>query len=308
MLSSGINLMEVNLSQRNYTKDFFASFGQEKISGIHISQSLFSSNAKTDLQFLSSIKNKSALKVLLVDVAISSGKAVDYIYLFENLIELSIINTSATTVFLDLNRLPRLRFLSVSGKIQCIGSETASLKSLRINHGILTGINSSTIEKLSLAYVNWPDLNAVKGLCSVKKLIITKAKITALAPLDCFKELENIEIAYCPQLVHIEELAGCRKLKKLEIECCKKIENYECLSELKALQGLVVSNCGNIPSIRFINDMPALKFFSFVDTNIVDGDLTPCLRLEYVGTMDKRHYNIKARDLPHRFKGSFHNI
>ena len=65
------------------------------------------------------------------------------------------------------------------------------------------------------------------------------------------------------------------------------------------MKGLIISNCGDISSLDFIESMNNLKFLSFVDTNIIDGDLTPCLRLEYVGTIDKRHYNLRASELPH---------
>ena len=51
--------------------------------------------------------------------------------------------------------------------------------------------------------------------------------------------------------------------------------------------------------------MPKLEFFSFVDTDVVDGDLTPCMRLDYAGTMNKRHYNIKAEDLPRKYGSGF---
>ena len=54
--------------------------------------------------------------------------------------------------------------------------------------------------------------------------------------------------------------------------------------------------------------MPKLKFFSFVDTNIDDGDLTPCMRLEYAGTLNKRHYNMKAEDLPRKLNCAFSDL
>ena len=46
--------------------------------------------------------------------------------------------------------------------------------------------------------------------------------------------------------------------------------------------------------------MANLDFFSFVETPVADGDLCPLLelpRLEYVGTMDKRHYSHKCDEI-----------
>jgi hypothetical protein len=45
--------------------------------------------------------------------------------------------------------------------------------------------------------------------------------------------------------------------------------------------------------------MRRLDFFSFVDTNVLDGDLSPLLdlpKLRYVGTMDKRNYSHKMAE------------
>ena len=49
--------------------------------------------------------------------------------------------------------------------------------------------------------------------------------------------------------------------------------------------------------ISFIRKMKNLKFFSFVKTNIKDGDITPCLGLEYAGFDDKRHYSHRMKQV-----------
>lgn len=136
-------------------------------------------------------------------------------------------------------------------------------------------------------------------LSFLKELIITQLDLSTLDGIQNLDQLEYLNINYCSKLTDITALTNCVELKKLEFENTKKISNFEQLKVLQGLQGLVLSNCGNIQSLKFINSMDSLKFLSFVGTNIVDGDLTPCLRLKYIGTMDKRHYNLKASDLPH---------
>lgn len=42
--------------------------------------------------------------------------------------------------------------------------------------------------------------------------------------------------------------------------------------------------CGETPTIGFLNDMPRLGEFRCVDTNVIDGDLGPLLRLKSVGS------------------------
>ena len=51
--------------------------------------------------------------------------------------------------------------------------------------------------------------------------------------------------------------------------------------------------------------MPNPLDFRFVDTNVIDGDLTPILQhpnLVNAGFLDKRHYNLKSRDVKAQFR------
>ena len=62
------------------------------------------------------------------------------------------------------------------------------------------------------------------------------------------------------------------------------------------LEELGFNDCKEIPSIRFIGNMKSLKKFTFVNTNVLDGDLSACTSLEYVGFLDKKHYSHKRKD------------
>ena len=81
-----------------------------------------------------------------------------------------------------------------------------------------------------------------------------------------------------------------------------QVTNFDTLSQSQTIETLRMFKCGSVPSIHFIDDMSNLKAINFVETNVLDGDLTPCLRLESVTTLDKKHYNLKAEQLPHRMK------
>ena len=55
-----------------------------------------------------------------------------------------------------------------------------------------------------------------------------------------------------------------------------------------------------IESLDFLKYFPKLETFIFMETNILDGDLTPNLEhptITYVGMVNKRHYNIKREKL-----------
>ena len=52
-----------------------------------------------------------------------------------------------------------------------------------------------------------------------------------------------------------------------------------------------MSSCGNLASLAFLNKLLALDEFRFVKMEVLDGDLTPLLRLKSVGFIDKRSYS-----------------
>lgn len=170
----------------------------------------------------------------------------------------------------------------------------------------LIAINEmKNLRKLSMQQIPIVSLTHLSNLTNLEKLKLIKLGINDLNGIEYLRKLENLTINYCSKLKDISGISACTQLKKLEFNMCKKIEKYEKLSDLKNLKGLVINSCGEVSSLKFIKDMSGLKFLSFVDTNIIDGDLTPCLRLEYVGTQDRKHYNVKAKYLPKNEEYSF---
>ncbi|MDR2202128.1 MAG: hypothetical protein LBP26_05125 [Clostridiales bacterium] len=173
--------------------------------------------------------------------------------------------------------------------------------------------------------VSFEKISAPTGL---KKFDARLTDIRDFSGIEKFRELENINLLYarsfrsisgisqlkklkklwlgnCPKLTDIDELALCPSLKELYLEGIKKCD-LTVIENMTGLEALRLSDCGSVSSLKFIGKLDNLEFFSFVNTNVLDGDLRPCLRLKYAGTLDKRHYNIKSRDLPQertRYRG-----
>jgi hypothetical protein len=55
----------------------------------------------------------------------------------------------------------------------------------------------------------------------------------------------------------------------------------------------MLSKCAPIESLSFVADMPNLRSISFVNTNVLDGDLHYLEKLDYAGFDSKRHYTHK---------------
>jgi protein phosphatase 1 regulatory subunit 7 len=87
----------------------------------------------------------------------------------------------------------------------------------------------------------------------------------------------------------------CRHICKesltyLFFDHCKSTINHEYVTRLHHLYTLAFNDCGAIPSIKFINTMPSLKDIRFGGTDVIDGDMTPCIGFEYAAFTNKKHF------------------
>lgn len=141
------------------------------------------------------------------------------------------------------------------------------------------------------------NLEEISNLINIEELVLTQCSITSLKGCGNLPNLKKLELNYINKLEIIDEIEkNSNTLKHLRFDTCKKIKNHEYVTKLKELELLAFDNCGEIQSIGFIRELPKLKSFIFVKTTIVDGDLSPCLGLEYVGFFDKKHYSHKRKD------------
>jgi hypothetical protein len=116
-----------------------------------------------------------------------------------------------------------------------------------------------------------------------------------LFPLQCppCTALVNNSGSCLSKLQHITAIAELAngELETLDCKVCRKIADHDEVRRVPTLIELRFNDCGQIPNIQFLNDLPNLTGFRFVDTNVLDGDLTPCLRLDSVGFFGKKHYS-----------------
>ena len=141
------------------------------------------------------------------------------------------------------------------------------------------------------------DLKELSSLEAIEELEIYQSPIKSLYGCGKLKKLKRLELYYMSKLEYIDEIdENVNSLKHLRIDSCKKIKNHEFVTKLINLELLAFDNCGVIPNIKFIKSLPNLKDFIFVNTNIEDGDLSPCSGLEYVGLLNKKHYSHKSED------------
>jgi protein phosphatase 1 regulatory subunit 7 len=182
---------------------------------------------------------------------------------------------------IDLLRLPALEKIGTDSKYVSNLFNCVNLKYLGVE---LTGNDKS------------PDLRILHKLENLETLLIGSS-LRTLEGIEYLHNLRELDIGYNRKLNDISQVKRVAdKLEHLVFDSNKAISFFTPISSLKHLKKLLLNNCGDIPNLEFIRDLPALKFISFVDTNILDGDMTPLLNknLSHVGFNNKKHYNLKC--------------
>ena len=129
--------------------------------------------------------------------------------------------------------------------------------------------------------------------------------------LDGIEKSEKLQILYLYYARSLQDISALEKVKKtLKVLCldhCPKIEDYSVLEKMENLQNLMIYGNHKISDIQFIRKINSLKRFRF-SVNILDGDLSPCLKLQEATSMtNRKHYNLKDEELPKNYDCPFGN-
>lgn len=154
-----------------------------------------------------------------------------------------------------------------------------------------------TLEHLSLRKFNG-NIKIIQKLVGLKRLLLFEAY--SFENLDFIKRLLKLNFFLIDRGRKLNDISGLisisSTLEELQISKCKKIDYKNTLHELISLKKLMISESANLPNLSFISRLKKLNFFSFVDTKVVDGNLSILKDIEYVGFLNKRHYTHKNVD------------
>jgi len=144
------------------------------------------------------------------------------------------------------------------------------------------------------------DLTALPAIPQLEDLSLVQSRKLVLSGIARFPQIKKLAVYYLPALTDLSPLSFFANgvMESLEFGNCPKITNHNEVRVVRSLKRLAFNQCGEIPSLAFLNELTELESFSFVGTNIVDGDLTPCLRLKFAGFLDKRHYSHRSAEFP----------
>jgi len=136
------------------------------------------------------------------------------------------------------------------------------------------------------------NLNEISKLKNLEELEIIQGNTNSIEFIKELKNLKVLKLSYLKKLSDIMPISEL-KLNELEFDNCKKINYEQVFSKCTSLQKLVISKSSKLQNIKFLEELKNLKHFSFVETNVEDGDLTLSRSIDYVGFDNKKHYNHK---------------
>ena len=182
-------------------------------------------------------------------------------------------------------------------------SKIIGIEELKINVNKGT-LNYNRIESLkSLLIGDYKstnsDLSDLFVSTELDTLQLIEGKMISLNGIERSSKMQYLDIIYCRRLEDISALSKVRhSIKSLNISNCSKIKDFSVFYELTNLERLEIWGNNTIPSLDFVKYMPNLKTL-FLEINIEDGDITPCLGLHSAKLMkNRKHYNLKDKDLP----------
>lgn len=108
-------------------------------------------------------------------------------------------------------------------------------------------------------------------------------------------ELEAHNCSSLQSLKGIESIST--NLTSLILDYCKKLSIYDQIRTCKNLSKLILGDCGEISSLDWIKDLDKLKHFSFYNTKLKDGNIFPCIGIDFVSFKNSKQYNLKMEDL-----------
>lgn len=262
-------------NQNTALKNFRRLYRSGECQGLHIS-------GIRDLSFLNEFEN-------LLYLQIEGGKRVN-VKSLEDLSNLRALYVESPGCGLDFSCFPELE--GFGGKWHVENENLDEARELRWLK--LDSFNPTS-----------KDFSDLAGIPRLERLKIVRSTVLSLTGIQTLEDLRYADLFYMSKLETVDALsASSVDIRELAIEKAKAITSYKPIASIQRLRRLRLSDCTAMPDLKWTKGMKYLDFFSFVDTNVEDGDLTPLTKLQklrYVGTMNKRSYNYTCEELHELF-------
>ncbi|MBD0401479.1 hypothetical protein [Flammeovirga sp. EKP202] len=218
-----------------------------------------------------------------------------------------IFDTSNIEAIGKLIHLKELRIHTFSKKQKINLSPLTNLKKFKLSCYYTTKIigleNLINLEELTLYNTKSDILNeqTFYYLTKLKRIELVRPKFENTKFLS---KLNKLQCIYFHQVaskspIDIGDFCSSKNtLIHLKLQLCRNIVGFESLKELKQLIRLQIIDSSVVPSAYFVKELPNLTTLTVIRKSYFeDGNLDDLRNIEYVIVDNKKHYNIKAKEL-----------
>lgn len=229
-----------------------------------------------------------------VDIPLFTQKEINLLADFENIQVLTFRFNTNKNISLDFVKdLPLLDDFGIDGVSPTIDFDFfKNLQTLIINWNpkVFKNPENSKLNTLHLWKMKSIDFEPLAVFSGLKYLLLNKSTMSTLNGVEKLNDLKELKLIYMANLLDIFAISGSF-LEKLSIQNAKKIIDYSAIGRSKRIWRLRVNDSAPIKSLRFIETLESLRSFRFMRNDVIDGDLSPLLRLEDVDFTPKKHFS-----------------
>jgi hypothetical protein len=253
--------------------------------------------------FLKILLNKEINELELNDGKGWRGENVNFLQSLPNLKSLTIIdfNIKSIDAVHCLHELQKIQFSTYS-KVPINFNSFPKLTNCGFEwiKGSDSLFECSNLKNLGINRYDKRSSDVFSQLVNLEKLTILNSPIENLQGLSSLRKLLYLSMANLKEVTALRGLEDLQQLEELEIQRCKGIGDISEVFRLNKLKRLLLIDIGDIASIKGIENLKELKDFLFYEsTNIIDGDLSPILKLKNLSKIsfqNRKHYTHRRED------------
>ena len=212
-----------------------------------------------------------------------------------------------------LHCLHNLRSLSVvtTGRSEIHFSSFPKLESFSIDYSDqkLVGLfDCITLTNLFMNCFKGRDSEPFGRLVNLERLRLLSPSLGEIKGFRHLKKVKELRLALARRLDSLEGLEGMAALEDLMLQSIPNVKSIDEVGHLENLKDLYISGSGEIESLRCLEGVPNFARFAMDDKVIADGDFSVFTRLEhleFLGYVDKKHYNPRKKELKALLEAKF---
>ncbi|WP_265281732.1 leucine-rich repeat domain-containing protein [Verminephrobacter aporrectodeae] len=210
----------------------------------------------------------------------SKHKDLDFLLAFPEISSLSV--RSHWPVMIDASAIGKIETLeglgfSVAGATGLNIDRLQNLTSLSLGYVKEIFFPKSPMPRINILDIEHFDgvnLEVLKNFPSLQNFDIRESrKLVSTRGIETCRDMKELKILYCSNLVDIESISALYQLNELEFHSLKKLSLIDPIFEVYSLRKIIIEKISPVKQIKSIGNLRNLEFLVMSKSEIIDGDL-----------------------------------